>query len=70
MDRARTRLPEMLQRAAEDDAANRRISMRLFALPAAIERQIEGHFYLGAGLDGERRLLDALNEIQKKGGIQ
>lgn len=67
---ARTRLPEQLRRDAEDAAANRRISMRIFALPAATERRIEGQFYLGAGVDGERRLMEALDQIRGKEELQ
>lgn len=53
---------------AGDDAANRRISALVFALPIALERELGGHFYLGAGADGERRLAEALGEIQRKEG--
>ena len=56
----RTRTPESLQREAEDDAANRRISMRVFALPEAIEKRIEAQLFLGGGVEAERRLLEAL----------
>lgn len=55
--------------SAEDEAANRRVSAVLLSLPVAIERQIEGHFFMGAGLDGERRLREALEHlIGKEGG--
>lgn len=47
-------------RSAEDTAADKRISMRLFALPTAIEKQIDGHLYMGTGVAGERALLAAL----------
>jgi hypothetical protein len=66
--RTRTRLPEQLQRDALDSAANRRISMRIFALPSVIERQIEGQFFLGGGVEAEQRLAETLRQIQQKGG--
>lgn len=49
--------------SSEDEAANRRISMRLFALPVVIERQLGMQFYLGGGVEAERRLLDDLRAL-------
>jgi hypothetical protein len=47
-------------RSLADCAADRRISVRLFALPVHVERAIGGHLFLGGGVDGERRLHEAL----------
>jgi hypothetical protein len=64
----RTRTPGLLKHDAADDAANRRISMRLFALPSAIERELGGHFFLGSGAAGEREMLAALRALGQTQG--
>lgn len=51
-----------------DEAANRRLSARWWALPSdvrrAVEREVEGHLLLGTGQAGERRLLDLLSQVE------
>lgn len=60
----RTRTPDDLRRAADDDACNREISRIVFGLPAIIERRIQGHLFMGAGEVGLNDLRDRLANLE------
>ena len=59
-DRVRTRRAMTAPLVCEEDEANREISRIVFALPRHLEREIDGHFYLGGGTASLLALRDAI----------